>query len=222
MRSPESVVRTLRDRRVVAVVRLPSGDAIREVADSLVAGGVSCIEVTMTVPKAIRYIEVLSAEYPEVLVGAGTVMTAQQAEECIAAEAQFIVSPTFVPEVVTAAALQGVAVVPGALTPTEVVCAWQAGASMVKIFPAARVGPKYLSDLKGPLPDIPLLPTGGITDQNILEYIQAGADAVCVGSWLVCPNAVRDGDFALIAGRARRLLQRLEEGDIGHEAGEGA
>jgi len=222
MRSPESVVRTLRDRRVVAVVRLPSGDAIREVADSLVAGGVSCIEVTMTVPKAIRYIEVLSAEYPEVLVGAGTVMTAQQAEECIAAEAQFIVSPTFVPEVVTAAALQGVAVVPGALTPTEVVCAWQSGASMVKIFPAARVGPKYLSDLKGPLPDIPLLPTGGITDQNILEYIQAGADAVCVGSWLVCPNAVRDGDFALIAGRARRLLQRLEEGDIGHEAGEGA
>ena len=209
MKSRESVVRTLRDKRVVAVVRLPSGDAIREVADSLVAGGVSCIEVTMTVPTAVRCIEVISAEYPEVLVGAGTVMTAQQVEACIAAGAQFIVSPAFVPEVVTAATSQGVAVVPGALTPTEVVCAWQSGASMVKIFPAARVGAKYLSDLKGPLPDIPLLPTGGITDQNILEYIQAGADAVCVGSWLVSPQGVSEGAFDLITSKAKLLVDTL-------------
>ena len=222
MNLPKDIVQEMRERRVVAVVRLSNGDSIREVADALIEGGITCIEITMTVPTATRCIEILSVEYPGVLVGAGTVMSEEAVVSCADAGASFVVSPVLVQEVVAAARRLSLPVIPGAMTPTEVVSAWNAGAKMVKVFPAARLGSAYLGDLRGPLPDIPLLPTGGINDENIREYLDAGAAAVCVGSWLVCPDAVRDGNFGLITQKAQRLLRCLSEQGIGNGTGEGA
>ncbi len=205
----QQTLKELLRARLVAVVRTSTREGIIEAARALKAGGVTCMEITMTIPDGVSVIEQLDREMPEVLLGAGTVMTPQMANDCAMAGAEFIVSPVFNIEVVSRTRELGKVAIPGALTPTEVVFAWNNGADLVKIFPIARMGPKYISDLKAPLPEIPLMPTGGINAENIADYIHAGADVVCAGSWLVDKKAIAAGDFDTLTRKAEQILATM-------------
>lgn len=192
---------------VVAIARASSNRQVVAAVETLVDAGVSCVELTMTMPGAVDTIAVLAELLGErACLGAGTVLTTQQARECLDAGAKFIVAPSAVPDVVEFASAQGIPVLPGALTPSEIVASWLAGAAAVKVFPASAVGPQYLRDVRAPLPDIPLVPTGGVAIDAVPQYLDAGAVAVGMGSPLF-GDALRDGgDLAALATRARRLL----------------
>jgi 2-dehydro-3-deoxyphosphogluconate aldolase/(4S)-4-hydroxy-2-oxoglutarate aldolase len=193
---------------IVPVVRAPSAELAIRAAEAVLAGGISIFEITMTVPDALGAIRALNERFGDrVLVGAGTVLSAEDARRCVEAGARFIVSPGLDLPTIEAAHAAGVPVMPGALTPTEVISAWKAGAEMVKIFPASAMGgPKYLKALKGPLPQVKLLPTGGVNENTAGEYIAAGAVALGVGSELVDMAALKAGDDATITARARALV----------------
>jgi 2-dehydro-3-deoxyphosphogluconate aldolase/(4S)-4-hydroxy-2-oxoglutarate aldolase len=202
------VLKHIRKTGLIPVVRAESSDqALRAVA-ALKAGGLDVLEVTMTVPGAIELIRTLAAENgDETLLGAGTVLDPETARACIAAGAKFIVSPALNEETIRFCYDQGVAVFPGALTPTEVMRAWTAGADAVKVFPAGAVGgASYLKALKAPLPQIELIPTGGVSLKTASDFIKAGAMALGVGADLVDPQALREGNSALITARARQFL----------------
>jgi 2-dehydro-3-deoxyphosphogluconate aldolase/(4S)-4-hydroxy-2-oxoglutarate aldolase len=192
--------------RLVAIVRLRDGAALLEVAEALVAGGITTLEFTLTTPGAITAIERCRARFGEAVVGAGTVLDADGARRCLAAGAQFLVSPGFDPDVIAAARVGGALAMPGAMTPTEIVVAWRAGADVVKVFPARALGPRYIADVLAPLPDVPLMPTGGVDATNAADYLRAGAVAVAVGGSLVDPAAVARGDWAALTARARALV----------------
>ncbi len=194
----DTVLKRMLDHRMVAVLRGESADAAYETARAVFEGGVHVLEITMTVPGAPEAIERLTSE-PDAVVGAGSVCTAVDVDRCVDAGASFIVSPACVPEVIARASERGVVVIPGAMTPTEVLTAWTLGGDLVKVFPAGRLGPQYLKDLHGPLPQIPLVPTGGLTGDNVQEYLDAGAALVCFGSWLT------KGDRAQVMQRAGEL-----------------
>jgi 2-dehydro-3-deoxyphosphogluconate aldolase/(4S)-4-hydroxy-2-oxoglutarate aldolase len=202
------VLKRIRDTGLIPVVRAESSDqALRAVA-ALKDGGLDVLEITMTVPGAVEVIRSLTAECgPETLIGAGTVLDPETARACIEAGAQFIVSPALNEDTIKFCRDQGVAVFPGALTPTEVVRAWKAGADAVKIFPAGAVGgASYLKALKAPLPQIELIPTGGVSLKTASDFIKAGALALGVGADLVDPQALREGNSTLITERARQFL----------------
>ena len=206
------VLKRIRDTGLIPVVRAESADlALRAVA-ALKAGGLDVIEVTMTVPGAIEVIQRLAGEYgAETLIGAGTVLDPEIARACIQAGAQFIVSPALNEETISFCRAQDVAVFPGALTPTEVVRAWNAGADAVKVFPAGAVGgASYLRALKAPLPQIELIPTGGVSLKTAAGFINAGAMALGVGADLVDPQALREGNSALITEHARQFLEIVQ------------
>ena len=196
--------------RAIAVLRADDADRAVSAACAIVAGGIRAIEVTMTVPNAYEVLRQVATRTSAIL-GAGTVLTGDQVDRCVEAGARFIVSPTCCPDVIARAHALEAVVIPGAMTPTEVLNAWHLGADMVKIFPAARLGPEFLSDLRGPLPDIPFVPTGGITDENALDYLQAGATLLCFGSWLVDRKAMATGHFEHLTERARRIHDLLAE-----------
>jgi 2-dehydro-3-deoxyphosphogluconate aldolase/(4S)-4-hydroxy-2-oxoglutarate aldolase len=181
-------------------------DAIRE-------GGISILEITMTVPGAVGVIEEVSARYGnDALVGAGTVLDGETARACIHAGARFIVSPALNFETIEVCRGAGVAVMPGALTPTEVVQAWTAGADFVKVFPAGAVGgASYIKSLKAPLPQIELIPTGGVSLKTAADFIKAGASALGVGADLVDLKAIREGQQKLITERAREFVRIVQE-----------
>jgi 2-dehydro-3-deoxyphosphogluconate aldolase / (4S)-4-hydroxy-2-oxoglutarate aldolase len=193
--------------RVIAILRAPTAKHFLPVADALVAAGVQAIEITLTAPDALDAIARVSAEFGRsAVIGAGTVLTADEAEACIDAGAAFLVSPTAAPDVVAAAQIAGVAAYPAGLTPTEVVGAYRSGATAVKLFPASAVGPRFIADLHGPFPDIPIIPTGGIAIEDIPDWIAAGAVAVGLGGPLL-GDAARDGrDIDGLRKRARRAL----------------
>ena len=195
--APEAVIRT----KVVAIARGVAPDRLLEAAGALVDAGIPGIEVTLDSRGALQVIPRLRDRYGEgVCIGAGTVMTLNDAKAAVDAGAEYLISPHTNLEVVEWAAANGVPAMPGALTPTEVVRAWDAGAAVVKIFPAGPLGPAHLKGLKGPLSEIRLLPTGGIDASNARAYLDAGAVAVGVGSWLL-----GDGDPARVASRAEEL-----------------
>ena len=181
-------------------------DAIRE-------GGVSVLEITMTVPGAIALIEQVSRRYgTEAVVGAGTVLDPETARTCISSGAQFVVSPALNFEMIQYCRDEGVVVMPGALTPTEVVQAWNAGADFVKVFPAGAVGgASYIKALKAPLPQIELVPTGGVSLKTAGDFIRAGAAALGVGTHLVDIKAIREGNAKLITERAKQFLEIVRE-----------
>jgi len=213
----QELIEELTSLRAVAVLRADGAGTALSAAQAILAGGVRVIEVTMTVPDAYDVMRQL-ADRTSAILGAGTVLTAGQVDRCIEAGARFVVSPACCPEVIERAKARGVVVIPGAMTPTEVLTAWNLGADMVKIFPAARLGAAFLSDLRGPLPDIPLVPTGGITDENAVEYLEAGATLLCFGSWLADRDAMSEGRFDRLTERARRihdLIRAYEEGRHG-------
>ena len=207
-----AVLKRIRDRGLIPVVRAESFDQAVRAVKALKAGGLDVLEITMTVPGAIELIQALAGEYgPETLIGAGTVLDSATAQTCVQAGAQFIVSPALNEETIGFCRKQNVAVFPGALTPTEVVRAWQAGADAVKVFPAGAVGgANYLKALKAPLPEIELIPTGGVSLKTAADFIKAGAMALGVGADLVDPQALREGNSALITERARQFLEIVQ------------
>jgi 2-dehydro-3-deoxyphosphogluconate aldolase/(4S)-4-hydroxy-2-oxoglutarate aldolase len=188
---------------VVAILRRTEARLAVETAEALLKGGISVIEVTLNTPGALEMLRAMRAEVGDrAVLGAGTVLDIAAADEALEAGAQFIVSPHTDIELVHEMASRGVACLPGALSPTEVLSAWRAGASVVKLFPAGPAGAGYLKDLRGPLADIPLLPTGGVTLDNAATFIAAGAWGLGLGSALVAPDLVASGRFDELTRRA--------------------
>ncbi len=212
-RSKPEVLAQLTSAGLVPVIRAESADIALKLVDALVAGGIRTLEITMTVPDAIGAIRrVADAFGDSVLLGAGTVTSRELAEGSLDAGAEFLVTPCVVPDVIAVAKARGVAVLPGAITPTEVFTAWSLGGDIIKIFPASNVGgASYLRALKGPFPQIPLCPTGGVNLQTIGEFVKAGASAVGVGGELVSKAAIDKGDFAQITELARQYVAALEK-----------
>jgi len=186
--------------RILAIIRAPSSNAALEIGVAVARGGIGALEVTFTTPGAADAIAALTARLPGVVIGAGTVLDRPTLEAARAAGAAFAVSPHLDLELVAAARELGVPYLPGALTPTEVLAAWRGGATAIKLFPAAQVGPSYLAALRGPFPGVPIVPTGGVDEQNVAAWLAAGAVAVGIGGSLV------RGDPATIEAQARRLL----------------
>lgn len=210
------VIKQIRDIGVIPVVRATSADEAMRAIDAIREGGVSLLEITMTVPGAIKVIEEVSKRYgSDALVGAGTVLDPETATACISSGAQFIVSPALNLETIACCRRLEIAVMPGALTPTEVVHAWNAGADFVKVFPAGAVGgPTYLKALKAPLPHIELVPTGGVSLKTAGDFIRAGAAALGVGADLVDIKAIREGQSALITERAKQFVEIVREARV--------
>jgi len=196
----------LRIATVIAVVRAPSAPAGVAVADALVAGGVTGVEITYSTPDAAAVIrEVRHRHGAAVLLGAGTVLEPRQAREAVEAGAEFLVSPGTVPALTGAMLDTGVPVLSGALTPSEVMTAVQLGVHGVKLFPASVGGPAYLRALRGPFPSVPFIPTGGVSADNVDDWLAAGAAAVGAGGELVPATAVADGDWAAVTALAERF-----------------
>jgi len=202
------VCRRIEHIGVLPIVRVPSAELAERAAEAVLAGGIPIVEITMTVPGALGVLRSLAARLSgRAVVGAGTVIDAEQARACIDAGAEFLVSPGLDPAMVEVANARDVAAIPGALTPTEVMAAVRAGADIVKIFPCSAVGgPKYLRALRGPLPDVKLLPTGGVTAATAYEYFAAGAVALGIGSELVDVATLQAGAYGDITERARALM----------------
>ena len=198
---------------MIPVVRAKTADEAMRAIDAISEGGISVLEITMTVPGALKLIEQVASRYgKDALVGAGTVLDPETATACVSAGAQFVVSPALNVETIECCKRLGVAIMPGALTPTEVVQAWNAGADFVKVFPAGAVGgANYLKALKAPLPHVELVPTGGVTINTAGDFIRAGAAALGVGSDLVDLNAIREGQAALITDRAKQFINIVRE-----------
>ena len=208
MRDKKQVVDGIVGCGIMAVVRGRSDELILKAIEAVLEGGVNVIEVAFTVPNALEIIRRLAGEVSEdVLLGAGTVLTPEMASDAVRAGAEFIVSPNTNVATIEMAKSKGVPVFPGALTPTEVVTAWRAGADMVKIFPANVMGPSYLKDLHGPLPDVPFIPTGGVDLGTAREYLENGAAVLGVGGGLVNKKLMEAEDFAEIASRARKFRE---------------
>jgi 2-dehydro-3-deoxyphosphogluconate aldolase/(4S)-4-hydroxy-2-oxoglutarate aldolase len=206
---------------VVAIARGTSTTWVAAAAETLVTAGVTCIELTLTMPGAVESVASLVAELgAAACIGAGTVLTADQARVCIDAGAAFLVAPSAVPEVVEIALARGVPCLPGALTPSEIVAAWQAGAAAVKVFPASIGGARYLRDVRAPFPDILLIPTGGVGIDDVAGYIDAGAAAVGLGGPLF-GDALDDGDLRALATRAGRLLRAVSDARAARPGGAG-
>jgi len=211
-----SVVSAIEATGVVAVIRLQDGRVGYDVALALAEGGVTALEVTMTVPGAVKLIEQLVRALPEtVLVGAGTVLDPETARSVILAGARYVVSPVFRPELIALCHRYEVAAMPGCFTPTEILGAWEAGADLVKVFPATALGPGYFKDLRGPLPQVKLMPTGGVTRENAGDWIRAGACAIGVGTALVDPAAVAERRLGDISASARLFISAVSDARAG-------
>jgi 2-dehydro-3-deoxyphosphogluconate aldolase/(4S)-4-hydroxy-2-oxoglutarate aldolase len=196
--------------KAVAVIRMTAAAKIAEVAAALRRGGVTALEVTMTVPGAVEIIRAMARDKePGVLVGAGTVLDAGTASDVIAAGADFVVSPITDRDMIASCREAEVLVVPGAFTPTEIVAAWRSGADIVKVFPATSLGPRFFRDLRGPLPHIRLMPTGGVTLENAREFIAAGACCVGIGTALLDGKTIDAEDWEALEASARRLVESL-------------
>jgi len=207
------VIQKIRDTGIIPVVRATTADEAMRAIDAIREGGISVLEITMTVPGAVKVIKEVATRYGnDALVGAGTVLDPETATECISSGAQFIVSPALNTQTIACCRRLGITVMPGALTPTEVIWAWNAGADFVKVFPAGAVGgPSYLRSLKAPLPQIELVPTGGVSLKTAADFIRAGAAALGVGADLVDIKAIREGQAALITERAKQFIEIVRE-----------
>lgn len=202
------VLGRIRDLGLVPVVRAQSAEEAIRAIDAIRAGGIDVLEVTMTVPDAIPLIAQVAKRFgKDAVIGAGTVLDAETARACILAGAQFVVTPTLKAETIACCRRYSVPVLPGALTPTEVLTAWEAGADMVKVFPCSAVGgASYIKALKAPLPQVELVPTGGVNLETAADFIKAGSTALGLGSDLVDLKALREGNAALVTERARQLV----------------
>jgi 2-dehydro-3-deoxyphosphogluconate aldolase/(4S)-4-hydroxy-2-oxoglutarate aldolase len=204
---------------VVAVIRMKDPAKLRTVVDALALGGVRALEVTMTVPNAVALIRELAPALPDgFLLGAGTVTDAATAHAVIDAGARFVVGPVFRPEVIAACHERDVPAMPGCFSPTEILAAHDCGADIVKVFPATMLGPQFFKDVRAPLPQVKLMPTGGVTLDNAGDWIRAGAVAVGVGSALVDTKAIDAGRFEVITANARRVVESVAGARAGQSA----
>jgi 2-dehydro-3-deoxyphosphogluconate aldolase / (4S)-4-hydroxy-2-oxoglutarate aldolase len=205
------VIQRILDVGLIPVVRASSADEAISVVEAIKAGGVSVLEITMTVPRAMAVIEKVSERYgDDILLGAGTVLDAETARAVILAGAEFIVTPSLKISTIEVCKRYSKVVIPGALTPTEVIAAWEAGADFVKIFPCDNVGgPKYIKALKGPFPQIDFIPTGGVNLNTAADFIIAGSAALAVGSELVDKTSVATKDYSKVRENARKFLDAV-------------
>ena len=195
---------------VVAVLRADRPNALVQVAQAIGRGGIGAVEITLTTPGALDAIgECANRLGDEILLGAGTVLDPETARAAILAGAEYIVTPTLNPDVITLCRRYDKVVIPGALTPTEILTAWECGADIVKVFPATAVGPRYFKDVKAPLPQIDLIPTGGVDLDNAGDFIRAGACAVAVGGNLVDKAAVAAGEWHVLTDTARKYVEAV-------------
>jgi 2-dehydro-3-deoxyphosphogluconate aldolase/(4S)-4-hydroxy-2-oxoglutarate aldolase len=206
----DKVLKGLLASKAVAVIRMTDAAKLAKAAAALRKGGITAFEVTMTVPGAVEIIRAMARDkVPGVLVGAGTVLDAGAASDVIGAGADFVVSPITDGDMIMACREAEVLVVPGAFTPTEIAAAWRAGADIVKVFPATSLGPQFFRDLRGPLPHIRIMPTGGVTLENAREFLEAGACCVGIGTALLDKKMIDADDWEGLASRARRLVRSL-------------
>ncbi len=196
---------------IIPVIRAATPEDALFAAEAVLAGGINVAEITMTVPGATTVVSRLAKEMPEILVGAGTVLNADAAQRCLDAGAQFLVSPGLNLKTLEYAQKQNVLMIAGALTPSEVMSAWENGADLVKIFPCSQVGgASYIRALKGPFPEIPLVPTGGVNLDTCADFIAAGASALGVGGELILKEAIRHRNAATISELAKQLLEAVQ------------
>jgi 2-dehydro-3-deoxyphosphogluconate aldolase/(4S)-4-hydroxy-2-oxoglutarate aldolase len=210
--SKDDQLAQLKQTGIVAVIRAERGELLADVAEALVAGGVDVMEVTFTVPKAHQALEQVAGRLGDrVLLGAGTVLDPETARIALLSGAEFVVSPTVNLDVIRLCRRYDKMVLPGAFTPTEILTAWEAGADVVKVFPSDVTGPAYLKAIKGPLPQIRLMPTGGVNLQTAAAFLHAGAFALGVGGSLVDPRAVAAGELAKIEQLARQFVEVVRQ-----------
>ena len=207
------IVKELEELGLVPVVRASSADEALRVIEAIKAGGVNVLEITMTVPGAVRVIEKVADKYgSDVLVGAGTVLDPETARACLLAGAQFIVSPALNLDTIALCHRYSAPICPGVLTPTEVITAWSAGVDFVKVFPCGAVGgASYIKNLKGPFPQIKMIPTGGVSLKTAQDFIKAGASALGVGTDLVDVKAIREGNAGVVTERAVQFVELVRE-----------
>lgn len=203
----------LRKQKVVAIVRLPDLSQAEPLAAALIAGGIGALEFTLTNPDAVKAIAALRKLVKDetAVIGAGSVLTVDQAQACMDAGSEFIVMPVTKPDVIAACVVRGIPVMPGAYTPTEIQTAWELGASVVKVFPARGLGVRYLKDILEPLPHLQLMPTGGIDLTNIREFVSVGVFGVGVGSSLMNKTIIADRDWDALTDLARQFSSAARE-----------
>ncbi|MCJ7642875.1 MAG: bifunctional 4-hydroxy-2-oxoglutarate aldolase/2-dehydro-3-deoxy-phosphogluconate aldolase [Candidatus Aminicenantes bacterium] len=198
------------DSKVIAVIRMADSRKLFKVIEAVRRGGIRAVEITMTIPGAIDIIRALAVEKPEgALLGAGTVLDARSADAVIKAGADFVVSPVLNLKMVRACRANDRFVAPGAFSPTEILTAWENGADVVKVFPATSLGPKFFKDIRGPLPHVRLMPTGGVNAENAKDFIEAGACCVAIGTALLDPKTIEQEDWDALARKARELVDSL-------------
>jgi len=208
---PHDLIERIKQIAIVPIVRTSNAGMAIQAVEAIYQGGIPCVEITMTVDGAIKALEAVADRYGDkVLLGAGTVLDPETARACMLAGAQFFVTPALNTKTIELAKRYSKPIFPGALTPTEVLAAWQAGADGVKIFPCSAVGgAKYIKALKGPFPQIEMVPTGGVNLETIGDFIAAGSSAVGVGGELVDNKSCSDGNYKVITERAKKLLEAV-------------
>jgi 2-dehydro-3-deoxyphosphogluconate aldolase/(4S)-4-hydroxy-2-oxoglutarate aldolase len=209
----QQILSSMIDIGVVPVVRTSSAESAIRSIEAIVKGGIRAAEITMTVPGAIRALEKVADQFGDsIVLGAGTVLDPETARACMLAGAQFFVTPALNVATIELAQRYSRPIMPGALTPTEVVTAWQAGADIVKIFPCSAVGgAKYIKALKGPFPQIEMIPTGGVNLETTAGFLQAGACAVAVGGELIDAQTIKEGKYEVFEERARQYLEVVQK-----------
>jgi 2-dehydro-3-deoxyphosphogluconate aldolase / (4S)-4-hydroxy-2-oxoglutarate aldolase len=204
------VVEAVERAGIVAVIRMKDPNKLQAVVDAIAEGGIRALEITMTVPGAVGLIRDLAPKLPAgFILGAGTVLDADTVARVADAGARYVVSPVFRRSVIEACHARDLAAMPGCFTPTEILDAWDAGADIVKVFPATTLGPSYLKDVRAPLPQVKLMPTGGVTVENAGDWIRAGAVAVGVGTSLLDAKAIEDGHFHVLKTNAERMIANV-------------
>ncbi len=212
MMNKQQILSSIIDIGVVPVVRTSTAEAAIKSIEAIHRGGVRAAEITMTVPGAIRALEKVADQFGDsIVLGAGTVLDPETARACMLAGAQFFVTPALNLKTIEIAQRYSCPIMPGALTPTEVVTAWEAGADVVKVFPASAVGgAKYIKALKGPFPQIEMIPTGGVNLETAADFLKAGACAVAVGGELIDPVTIKEGKYEVFVDRARQYLEIVQ------------
>ncbi|WP_181350679.1 bifunctional 4-hydroxy-2-oxoglutarate aldolase/2-dehydro-3-deoxy-phosphogluconate aldolase [Thalassobacillus sp. CUG 92003] len=201
-----SVREVIRREKLVAIIRLEDDDIIEPIVSHLYKGGIRVVEVTMNTPGAVEAIRKIKETYTEMTVGAGTVLDAAAAEEAIQAGADFLLAPTLKKETIHTGVDYGIPVIPGVMTPTEALTAYEWGAPLVKVFPARHLGPDFLNDLRGPLTEIEGMAVGGVSTDNMAEYLRKGWNSLGIGGSLVNKAWIQEGNFAKIEAKAKEFV----------------
>jgi 2-dehydro-3-deoxyphosphogluconate aldolase/(4S)-4-hydroxy-2-oxoglutarate aldolase len=208
-----AILSSIIDIGVVPIARTSSAEAAIKAVEAIYRGGIRAAEITMTVPGALKALEKVADQFgDQIVLGAGTVLDPETARACMLAGAQFFVTPSLNLSTIEIAKRYSKAIFPGALTPTEVLTAWEAGADAVKVFPCGNVGgPKYIKALKGPFPHIEMVPTGGVNLETTVDFLRAGACAVAVGGELIDAKTIQEGKYEVLEERARQYLAKVKE-----------